>query len=102
VGSQSPANRRPQGTSAGGQFAAKTSPESEVDLVEMECEWFVGCRNESVGMVEHPTLGDVEICQEHVVWLETDFSPTKMIPPMAARAAQPRGSRRSAEAPPSL
>jgi hypothetical protein len=53
----------------------------------MECEWFIGCHNESAGTVEHPTLGDVECCQKHIDWLTTDFSPTKMVPPMAARAA---------------
>ena len=27
------------------------------------CEWFALCRNESVGTVPHPVLGDVPICQ---------------------------------------
>jgi hypothetical protein len=51
----------------------------------IECEWFAECHEPSTAMVEHPTLGDVEICQTHAEWLTTDFSPTKMIPPMAAR-----------------
>jgi hypothetical protein len=50
------------------------------------CEWFAMCKNPSVGTVEHPTIGDVLICQFHADWLTHDFSPTKMVPPMAARA----------------
>ncbi len=53
--------------------------------VALECEWFHKCHNPSVATVEHPTLGDVEICQGHLVWLTSDYSPTKMVPPMAAR-----------------
>lgn len=57
----------------------------------VECEWFLGCHNPSTATVEHPALGDVEICDEHQAWLLGDFSPTKMIPPMVARKAQDAG-----------
>lgn len=50
------------------------------------CEWFANCHLESAGTVEHPTLGDVEICLIHMHWVLEDWSPTKMVPPMAARA----------------
>ena len=50
-----------------------------------ECEWFHGCHNVSTATVEHPTVGDVEICQAHLDWLMDDFSPTKMVPPMVAK-----------------
>lgn len=53
----------------------------------MSCEWFDQCDDPSMGLVEHPTLGDVPICEKHTDWLLTDYSPTKMIPPIAARAA---------------
>ena len=49
------------------------------------CEWFLNCTAVSVATVEHPTIGDVEVCQAHLDWLTDDFSPTKMIPPMVAR-----------------
>lgn len=49
------------------------------------CEWFLDCSEESVGTVEHPTLGDIEICQRHHTWLTTDYSPTKLVPPLAAK-----------------
>ena len=56
------------------------------------CEWFLNCERESAGLVEHPTLGDVECCQHHIDWLVADFldnfSPTKMVPPMVARRAR--------------
>jgi hypothetical protein len=55
-----------------------------------ECEWFLHCDRESVATVEHPTVGDVEICQRCLDWLLEDATngvpnPTKMVPPMAAR-----------------
>ena len=58
----------------------------------MTCQWFHGCQALSVAVVEHPTVGDVEICQSHLDWLTEDLSPTgapnptKMVPPMAARS----------------
>lgn len=60
----------------------------------MNCEWFHGCDAASVATVEHPTVGDVEICQTHLDWIMEDISPTgqpnptKMVPPMVARAAR--------------
>lgn len=50
-----------------------------------KCEWFLNCTNESMGVVEHPTLGDTEICQRHWDWLSEDFSPTKLVPPLVAK-----------------
>lgn len=52
----------------------------------VECEWLAECHEPSTATVEHPTLGPVECCAGHVEWLTTDFSPTKMVPPIAARA----------------
>lgn len=63
----------------------------EIDMAT--CDWFLMCKNESAGVVEHPTLGDVEICQEHIDWLLTDYSPTKMVPPMAVAANRARAAK---------
>jgi 8-oxo-dGTP pyrophosphatase MutT (NUDIX family) len=52
-----------------------------------ECEWFYKCHDESVAVVEHPTVGDVEICHRHLDWIQADWSPTKMVPPLAAKHA---------------
>lgn len=58
----------------------------------VECEWFAKCHDPSTAVVEHPTLGDVEICAKHLDWLTEDLSPegqpnpTKMVPPIAARS----------------
>ena len=58
-----------------------------------ECEWFDQCHDESIAVVDHPTLGDVEICDRHVQWLTQDLhedgtpNPTRMVPPIAARSA---------------
>lgn len=51
------------------------------------CEWFLLCEGVSVATVDHPTIGDVEICQAHLDWLTADGtpSPTMMVPPLAAR-----------------
>lgn len=55
-----------------------------------ECEWFGGCPRPQVAVVEHPTVGDVGICQVHLDWLTEDLgpegqpNPTKMVPPMVA------------------
>lgn len=54
----------------------------------VECEWFAQCDQPSIATVEHPTIGDVEICQSHLDWLLVDGPnppPTKMVPPMVAR-----------------
>lgn len=55
-----------------------------------ECEWFLDCHEESMGIVEHPTLGEVQICGRHIDWLfedatEGQVNPTKLVPPMAAK-----------------
>lgn len=51
-----------------------------------ECQWFHGCHNPSIGALEHPTIGWVECCEQHMVWVLDDPSPTKMMPPMVARS----------------
>lgn len=51
----------------------------------MRCEWFFACENPAIGTVEHPTLGAVPICAVDAEWLTTDYSPTKMVPPIGAR-----------------
>lgn len=51
----------------------------------VECAWFHGCHQPSTATVDHPTLGPVECCAEHVAWITTDYSPTKLVPPIAAR-----------------
>ena len=66
-------------------------PAELASVPELECGWFHGCDAPSVAVVEHPTVGDVEICAHHLAWLTEDVSadgspnPTKMVPPMAAR-----------------
>jgi len=50
-----------------------------------ECEWFAGCHDDGDQDVEHPTLGWVPICRRHVAWLQEDYSPTKLVPPLVAR-----------------
>ena len=53
-----------------------------------ECRWFAECHRPSVATVEHPTVGDVPICQRHLSWLTEDtpgeVPATKMIPPLVA------------------
>lgn len=56
-----------------------------------ECAWFYHCHNESIGVIEHPTIGDVEICSTHVEWLTEMDSPTAWVPPIAARIAKRTG-----------
>jgi hypothetical protein len=63
---------------------------TEMELVE--CGWFLDCHEASTHTVEHPTLGDVEICDTHLAWLTQDLhadgspNPTRMVPPIAARS----------------
>lgn len=68
-----------------GRLSGKPEPEPEPEPAYVECEWFAECHEPSTGTVEHPTLGDVEICTLHQEWLLKDYSPTKMVPPMLAR-----------------
>ena len=51
------------------------------------CNWFLKCTNKATQQVEHPTIGWVDICDEHLVWLAEDDvpNPTKFVPPLAAR-----------------
>lgn len=65
------------------------STDTTTDLAE--CGWFLDCHGEPAATVEHPTCGDVEICQRHLDWLLEDLhengtpNPTKMVPPIAAK-----------------
>ncbi len=59
--------------------------------IEGECEWFLDCHDESMAIVEHSTLGEVQICGRHVDWLFEEHgvgspvNPTKLMPPLAGR-----------------
>lgn len=55
-----------------------------------ECDWFRLCSNDSIGTVTHPTLGEVECCEDHLAWLLEGVTPPKMIPPMVARVMKNR------------
>lgn len=48
------------------------------------CRWFAKCTKQSSKQVEHPTLGWVNICDDHLAWLGSTPSPTQFIPPLAA------------------
>lgn len=48
------------------------------------CRWFAKCTNETDKQVEHPTLGWVDTCAEHIAWLGENPSPTQFVPPLAA------------------
>lgn len=50
----------------------------------IRCRWFAKCNNDSEKQVHHPTLGWVDICDEHLAWLGPNPSPTQFIPPLAA------------------
>ncbi len=50
-----------------------------------ECQWFAECHNDSTKQVEHPTIGWVDICDEHIKWLGDKPSPTQFVPPLVAR-----------------
>lgn len=58
-----------------------------------ECGWFHDCHKEATQDVEHPTLGWVPICPDHLTWLTQDVTdgrvnPTRLVPPMAAAHAR--------------
>jgi hypothetical protein len=42
------------------------------DKPDDECHWFLGCRNAADKDVEHPTLGWVLTCDDHIAWLQED------------------------------
>ena len=48
------------------------------------CQWFAGCTRPAPQQVEHPTLGWVDCCDQHLAWLGTNPSPTQFVPPLAA------------------
>lgn len=60
------------------------TPTGQGERTGAACEWFLDCHDVSTATVEHPTMGDVEICARHLAWLQDDWSPTKMVPPIAA------------------
>lgn len=49
------------------------------------CDWFIDCENLSPQAVEHPTLGLVGCCDEHIAWLGSNPSPTQFVPPLVAQ-----------------
>lgn len=61
------------------------------EKIMIRCRWFAKCRNEADKQVEHPTLGWVNICDEHIAWLGTNPSPTQFVPPLAAAVLDRRG-----------
>jgi hypothetical protein len=48
------------------------------------CRWFAKCTNPAPQQVEHPALGWVNICDDHLAWLGPEPSPTQFYPPLAA------------------
>lgn len=64
------------------------------------CQWFVMCRKPAPFQVEHPTLGWVDICADHLTWLGDDPSPTQFVPPLlvgvlARHPGHPQARRRA-------
>lgn len=55
------------------------------------CRWFLRCTNPAGFQVEHPTLGWVDICQDHLTWLGESPSPTQFVPPLAAAVSDRHG-----------
>jgi hypothetical protein len=55
--------------------------------VLVTCEWFAHCRRPAAAVVEHPSLGDVEICRHCLEQGERmGWPPTYMVPPIVARS----------------
>lgn len=53
------------------------------------CQWFLRCENPATKDVEHPTVGWVPICDEHLDWLsDQPNGGPKWVPPIAAKHAQ--------------
>ena len=48
------------------------------------CRWFAKCTKPAPQQVQHPSLGWVNICDDHLAWLGPDPSPTQFVPPLAA------------------
>lgn len=55
------------------------------------CRWFLHCQNDATSDVEHPTLGWVPTCDQHIDWLGTNPSPTQFVPPLAANVSDRHG-----------
>jgi hypothetical protein len=49
-------------------IVARADPERDDD----QCHWFLGCKDTATVDVDHPTLGWVPICQDHLTWLQED------------------------------
>jgi hypothetical protein len=58
----------------------------------MTCQWFALCEHEATKQVEHPTLGWVDICDDHLAWLGERPSPTQFVPPLAAAVMSRRAT----------
>lgn len=50
-------------------MVSRLDPDRSADI----CHWFLGCRQEAKKDIEHPTLGWVPICDEHIEWLKEDW-----------------------------
>lgn len=40
-----------------------------------QCFWFLRCAKPATRKVEHPTLGWIPCCDDHIAWLEQDGTP---------------------------
>lgn len=50
------------------------------------CRWFAACRQPATLDVEHPTLGWVPICDQHLEWLsDQPNGGPKWVPPIVAK-----------------
>lgn len=65
---------------------------AEIDArTAIRCRWFANCHNEAARQVEHPTLGWVNTCDDHIAWLGPTPSQTQFVPPLAAAILDRRG-----------
>jgi len=49
------------------------------------CRWFAACTKVAPHQVEHPTLGWVNICTDHLAWLsDAPGGGPKWVPPLVA------------------
>ena len=61
------------------------------DYIVFKCRWFAKCENEATKQVEHPILGWVDTCDDHIAWLGPSPSPIQFVPPLAAAVLDRRG-----------
>jgi hypothetical protein len=64
--------------------APQTCQACGINFAQPVCRWFATCTNVAPHQVQHPTLGWVNICQDHLDWLGEKPSPTQFVPPLAA------------------